>query len=150
MSTPSRTLAVLSYVLPLAGPAAALASRRDDLFVRYHAAQGLAIDAGAIGAPLVWAVVGWLLAWVPRIGLLMGLTLFGLVLAVELLLLAARVIGVVWALRGEMRPALLVGGLAERAALAEEPAPGPLSPVAPEALEATAEQAPVAETSSTK
>jgi hypothetical protein len=76
-------------------------------------------------------------------GALFGLVLFGLVLAIEILLLVARGLGVFWVLRGEMRAAPAVGGAAERVVLAEEGEPGPTSPVSPAILEATAEQPPV-------
>jgi uncharacterized membrane protein len=149
VSTQSRTLAILSYVIPLAGPAAALATRRDEPFTRYHAAQGLAIDLAALGVPLAWLVLGWVLAWVPTAGALLGVVLFGLVLAIEIVLLVGRALGMSWVLRDQMRAAPIVGGWAERAVLAREPS-GPLSPVSAPVLEATAEQAPTAEASSPK
>ncbi|MEN9934396.1 MAG: hypothetical protein RLZZ387_975 [Chloroflexota bacterium] len=145
MSTPNRTLPILAYVLPLAGPALTLATRRDDTFARYHGTQGLAIDIGALAAPVVWAALGWVLAWIPTIGPLAALVTFALVVAFELLMLGARALGVARVLRGQLGAAPVVGGWAERIALGGEPAAAsPMSPVAPEVIEATAEQPPEA------
>jgi uncharacterized membrane protein len=124
----SRTIALLAYLVPLAGPLGLLAARRDDSFTRYHAFQGLAIDLGALGTPLLWAVVGWVLAWVPTAGPVLGIISFGLVLAIEVLLLVARLLGAIWAVRGQLRPAPLVGGWSERMALAGAAVPAPAAP----------------------
>ncbi|HWQ14504.1 MAG TPA: hypothetical protein VNL77_17030 [Roseiflexaceae bacterium] len=128
MSTQSRTIALVTYLLPLVGPLGALAGRRADPLVRYHALQALAIDLGALALPLLWAALGWLLAWVPTAGPVLALASFGLVLAFEVLLLAGRLLGMAWALRGQLRPAPLVGAWAERQALAAEPPPAPAAP----------------------
>lgn len=140
MTTQSRTIALITYLLPFVGPLGALAARREDQQVRYHATQALAIDLGAVIAPLVWAVVAWVLTWVPRVGALASVVLFGLVLAFEILLLAARPYGAYMAYKGHMRPAPVVGGWAERQALSAEAAPAAavLEPV----VEAAAEQPP--------
>jgi uncharacterized membrane protein len=128
VSTQSRAIALVTYLLPLAGPLGALAARRHDALVRYHALQALAIDLGALAAPLIWAALGWVLAWVPTAGPLLGLASFGLVLAVEALLFVGRLLGVFWALRGELRAAPVVGGWAERLAFTAEPPPAPAAP----------------------
>jgi uncharacterized membrane protein len=128
VTTQSRTIAILAYLLPIVGPFGALALRRDDPPVRYHASQALAIDLGALAAPLLWAVIAWVLTWVPTAGALLGVLSFGLVLAFEALLLVARLLGVARVVRGELRPAPVVGGWAERFVYAREHLPPPTAP----------------------
>jgi len=136
----SQVLALLTYLVPLVGPLGALGARRDDSFVRYHAYQALAIDVVTLVTPLLWAAASWLLAWIPTVGMMLGLVSFALVLAIEVLLLAARVLGVARSLRGEMRHAPLMGARAERLFYAGQPLP----PAEPEpVVEEAAEQPPV-------
>ncbi len=81
MSTSSRYLAFVAYLLSLPGALVALLLRRDDPFIVYHARQSLAIVAAALVTPLLWAAVAWATAWIPLAGVVVGLTLFALVIA---------------------------------------------------------------------
>ena len=73
----------------------------------------LALFLGAVVAPLAWAVVGWILAWIPIIGAMTAVGLFALVVALWIFLLVAWVLGMVNALRGRQKPLPLVGGWAD-------------------------------------
>jgi uncharacterized membrane protein len=112
VNAPSRAFAALAY-LPLVW-LYGLMARREDPLVAFHARQGLALSLLALGAPLAWAILAWLLTWVPGMGPILAVVLFGLVIAAELLVLAGLLIGVVGALRGRADPVPLVGSWAER------------------------------------
>ena len=126
MSRSSRSLALLSYLLSLPGALLVLLVRRSDPFAVYHARQSLALGGCAVAAPLVWALVAWPLAWVQTVGPMLGVVLFALVIAVEIGLLVSACAGAVYALRGQMRPAPLVGRwVRPRAAHPQYAAPKP-------------------------
>ena len=114
MTSASRAFAVLSYLLGPIGWMLGLAVRRDDPLVVYHARQSIAIDALMLAAPLVWAGVAWLVSWIPSLGPILAVVLFGLVIATEIGALVALVYGVISAARGRIRLAPLVGSWAER------------------------------------
>jgi uncharacterized membrane protein len=114
VSHSSRYLAFFAYLLSLPGALFVLLARRDDPFAVYHARQSLAIAIAAIVTPLVWAVVAWACAWIPTAGVLIGLSLFALVIAIYLGLLISWITGMIFALRGRARPVPLVGARATR------------------------------------
>jgi uncharacterized membrane protein len=129
MSAQSRATALLAYLVPLAGPLVVLGTHREDAFARYHAGQALAAHAVMAAAPLSWLVVSWGLAWVPRVGPLLVVVLFALVLAALVLMLAALIAGAANALRGQMHPIPLVGERAERRMGGGAPAAPPPEPI---------------------
>lgn len=114
MSTESRYLAFLAYLLSLPGALLVLFLRRSDAYTRYHAAQSLMIALVALLAPLVWAIIAWSLAWIPTVGAMLGVSLFALVIAALVGLAVSWITGMVYALQGRLKPVPLVGGLAER------------------------------------
>jgi uncharacterized membrane protein len=124
VSRSSRYLAFVAYLLSLPGALLVLLTRRDDPFAVYHARQSLAIAIAAIVTPLAWVVVAWPLAWIPYVGPVMGVTLFALVIAAYVGLAVSWVAGMIFALRGLVRPVPLVGARATRrprAAVAPDP-----------------------------
>jgi uncharacterized membrane protein len=114
VSRSSRYLAFFAYLLSLPGALFVLFARRDDPFAVYHARQSLAITIAAIVVPLAWAVIAWACAWIPTVGVLVGLSLFALVIAAYLGLLVSWIAGMIFALRGQARPVPLVGARATR------------------------------------
>jgi uncharacterized membrane protein len=114
VSRSSRYLAFVAYLLSLPGALLVLLTRRDDPFAVYHARQSLAIAIAAIVTPLAWVVVAWPLAWIPYVGPVMGVTLFALVIAAYVGLAVSWVAGMIFALRGLVRPVPLVGARATR------------------------------------
>jgi uncharacterized membrane protein len=124
VSNSSRYLAFLAYLLSLPGALFMLLTHRDNAFVVYHARQSLAIAIAAIVAPLAWAVVAWVSAWIPLVGAVVGLSLFALVIAAYVGLIVSWIVGMAFALRGLVRPVPLVGAWATRrpkAAVTSEP-----------------------------
>ena len=109
MSQSSRYLAFVSYLLSLPGALFVLLARRDDPFAVYHARQSLRLAIIGIATPLIWAVVAWVLAWIPLIGGMLGVLLFALVIAVYAGLLISWIGGMIYSLRGEARPMPLFG-----------------------------------------
>lgn len=114
MSASSRYLAFFSYLLSLPGALYVLFARRDDAFATFHARQSLVQALVGIVLPILWIVLGWLLAWVPLVGPMISVCLFGLVLAVYAVLVVDWIIGMVYALQGRMRRTPVAGPWALR------------------------------------
>ena len=109
MSQSSRYLAFVSYLLSLPGALFVLLARRDDLFAVYHARQSLRLAIISIATPLIWAVVAWMLAWIPLIGGMLGVILFALLIAIYAGVLISWVAGMIYSLKGQVRPMPLFG-----------------------------------------
>lgn len=114
MSKPRRTLAFLTYLLPVVGWLYVVLFRREDDLAVYHAKQSIVLTVAAVGAPAVWAVVAWITAWIPLVGSVIAAALFALVFLVYIVLAVSWVIGIVYALQAKMKPLPVVGGWAER------------------------------------
>ena len=67
-----------------------------------------------IGLPLVWGVFAWLLSLIPFVGIITAVSIFALVLAIEIAMLIVWVIGMVYAWQAQIKPVPLVGVWAER------------------------------------
>jgi uncharacterized membrane protein len=124
VSQSSRYLAFVSYLLSLPGALFVLLTRRDDLFAVYHARQSLRLVAVALLTPLIWAVAAWLLAWIPIMGGMLGVILFALVIAVYVGVLISWVAGMIYSLKGQVRPMPLFGTRTSRQR-ATQPTPTP-------------------------
>ena len=124
MSRSSRYLAFLSYLLSLPGALFVLLARRDDPFAVYHARQSLRLAIIGIAAPLIWAVVAWMLAWVPIVGGMLGVVLFALVIATYVGILISWIAGMIYSLKGQVRPMPLFGTRSPRQRAAQ-PTPTP-------------------------
>ena len=109
MSQSSRYLAFISYLLSLPGALFVLLARRDDPFAVYHARQSLRLAIIGVAAPLVWAVVAWILAWIPLVGGMLGVVLFALVIAAYVGVLISWIAGMMYSLKGQVRPIPLFG-----------------------------------------
>lgn len=112
MNSASRPYAFLSYLLSLPGALGVLLTRPNDRFSAFHARQSLWLWGIALVAPLVWVALAWGLAWIPITGAMLGVALFALVLAIETLVVAGLLVGMVGALRGRTTLAPLIGRLA--------------------------------------
>jgi len=134
VSQSSRYLAFVSYLLSLPGALFVLLARRDDPFAVYHARQSLRLAIVGLLAPLIWAVVAWGLAWIPLAGGMLGVILFALVIAVYAGLLVSWVAGMIYSLRGQVRPLPLFGTRSMRRPAAQ---PAPTPETTPELLERT-------------
>jgi uncharacterized membrane protein len=109
VSRSSRYLAFASYLLSLPGALFVLLARRDDPFAVYHARQSLRLAIIGLAAVPLWAVVAWLLAWIPLIGGMLGVFLFALVIAIFVGVLISWVAGMIYSLKGQVRPLPLFG-----------------------------------------
>lgn len=114
MAKPNRPLALLAYVLPLIGPLLIIGVQRRSVFAVYHACQSLALLLGVIIVPLLWAVQGWVAAWVPLVGPVYTMSSFSLVIAAWVMVAAGWLMGIGNALAGRANPLLLFGGWGER------------------------------------
>jgi uncharacterized membrane protein len=94
----------VSYLLSLPGALFVLLARRDDPFAVYHARQSLSLAIVGIVAPLIWAIVAWLLAWIPTVGAMLGVILFALLIAAYAGILFSWIAGMVYSLKGQVRP----------------------------------------------
>jgi uncharacterized membrane protein len=121
VSQSSRYLAFFSYLLSLPGALFVLLARRDDLFAVYHARQSLRLAIIGIAAPLIWVVVAWVLAWIPLIGGMLGVVLFALVIATYVGILISWIAGMIYSLKGQVRPMPLFGTRSRRRAAQPTP-----------------------------
>ncbi len=134
MSTSSRYLAFLSYLLSLPGALFVLLARRDDSFAIFHARQSLALAIVALITPLIWGVLAWGLAWIPLVGPMLGVILFALVIAAYVGLFFSWIAGMIYSLKGIVRPIPLIGARATRRRAAQ---PSPTSETTAELIERT-------------
>jgi uncharacterized membrane protein len=111
---PKITLAFLAYLLSIPGWLYVLLFRREDEFAMYHAKQSLGLTIAAIGAPVAWALVAWIISWVPLVGPVVAAATFALVILAYIVLFAVWIVGMVYALRGRARPVPVFGRWAER------------------------------------
>lgn len=122
MSKPNTGLAFLAYLLSVPGWLYVFLFHRKDELAVYHAKQSMMLTIVAVGAPAVWAIIAWLVAWVPLLGAITAAALFALVILTYILLAVAWILGMVSALRADMKPLPLVGGWAERIPIAAQAA----------------------------
>jgi uncharacterized membrane protein len=114
VNKPSKTLAFLAYLLSILGWLYVLLFHKKDKFAVYHARQSMTLTILAVVAPAVWALVAWILTWIPLAGSFVAATLFSLVIAVYVLLAVVWIMGMVYALQDKMEPLPMVGGWTER------------------------------------
>ncbi len=112
MSEPNKILAFLAYLLTVPGWLYVLLFRRDDKFAVFHAKQSAVLTIAAIGVPLIWMVVGWILSWIPSVGFTLAIALFSLVIAAYAVLVVDWIIGMVFALQLKRAPLPVVGSWA--------------------------------------
>lgn len=114
MAKPNRLWALLAYLLPLAGPLLVIGVQRRSAFSLYHACQALALLLGVVVVPGLWAVLGWLVAWIPLVGPVVTMASFSLVVAALMMVVVAWLSGIVKVLRGRMDPLPFFGAWGER------------------------------------
>ncbi len=112
MSASSRTPAVLAYVPILGWLYVFILARKNSLAV-YHLKQSIGLVLFLIAATAGWAVVTWLLTWIPYM-FIVGIALFGIVIAAYLYGLVALILGLVNALNAQLNPLPLFGEWASR------------------------------------
>jgi uncharacterized membrane protein len=121
-------------LLSLPGALFVLLARRDDSFAIFHARQSLTLAIVALITPLIWGGLAWGLAWIPLVGPMLGVILFALVIATYVGLFFSWVTGMIYSLKGIIRPIPLIGRWATRRRAAQ---PSPTSETAAELIERT-------------
>ena len=102
MSGSSRLAAALAY-LPVVGWLYVFLFQRQNRLAVYHLRQSIGLIVYLIAALAVWAVVGWVLAWIPFMAIL-SVALFTLVIAAYLYGFVAWILGIVNALNNRLNP----------------------------------------------
>ena len=111
---PNRLLAVISYLIPVLGSVVVFLVGRKNLFALYHACQAFALAMMVILLPVVWALISWVVAWVPLAGPTISAATFSIVMAGVLTFLILTVVGISKALGANVSPLFLVGKWGER------------------------------------
>jgi len=113
MNKTSRFPAVLNYLLPIIGWLYVYFFERKNSLALYHLRQSLGLFLFLVAALVSWAVVGWVLAWIPYLSVL-AIALFAIVIVAYLCGFAAWVIGLSNAFKAVQAPLPLFGEWAER------------------------------------
>jgi uncharacterized membrane protein len=114
MTPQSKFAAFLAYLLPVIGWLYVFVAHRQDRLALHHTKQSIMLVIMAIIAPLIWAIVGWVLTFIPYVGALLAASTFSLVVSVYLLLIVLWIVGMVYALRAKSDSIPLIGAWAER------------------------------------
>ena len=101
-SSSSRLSAVLAYI-PVLGWLYVLLFARRDAFAVFHLKQSIGLFLFLILVFLGWAVIAWLLAWIP-FAVILSTALFALVIAAFVYGVIAWVAGAINAGRGRATP----------------------------------------------
>jgi uncharacterized membrane protein len=112
VSEPKRHPAFLAYLLLVFGWLYVFLFHRDNRLAVHHAKQSIVLTVTAVCAPVIWAVIVWVISWVPY-GFLIASSTFSLVIAIYVVLTVDWIIGMVYALRAQIKPVPIVGGLAK-------------------------------------
>ena len=113
MNMSSRLPAVLAYLLPVLGWLYVFFFQRKNSLALYHLRQAIGLVLFLIITLIAWAVVGWLLAWIPYLSVL-SIALFALVVSAYLFGIVAWLFGIYYALCDRESPLPLFGRLASR------------------------------------
>ena len=100
MDTVSKISAVVAYI-PVIGWLYGLLLARSNAFVHFHAKQSLGLFLFLIIIFAGWAVVAWLISWIP-FGFLLGVVFFALVVAAAIYGAIALIMGISNALQGKV------------------------------------------------
>jgi uncharacterized membrane protein len=112
MTSSSRFPAVLAYI-PVIGWLFVLFFQRKNELAIFHVRQSIGLVVFLVGVFLAWAVVAWILAWIPLMAII-GIALFTVVIAAILFGAVALVMGLLNALRNRFTPLPLFGQWANR------------------------------------
>ena len=112
MSALSRFPAALAYI-PVVGWLCVLIFQRKNALAIYHLRQSIGLFLFLVGVMAAWAVVAWILAWIPYMALV-SVSLFTIVIAAYLYGIVAWILGLINALSSRLNPLPLFGQLANR------------------------------------
>jgi len=112
MSKTSRFPAVLAY-LPVIGWLYVFLFERQNASAVYHLRQSIGLFLFLIGSVIAWAVIAWVLAWIPLMAVI-SVALFAIVIAAWIFGFVALIMGLLNALRNRLVPLPGVGQWASR------------------------------------
>lgn len=115
MGSSNRFPAVLAY-LPVVGWVYVLLFQQENDLAKFHLRQSIGVFVFLLASFAVWAVVTWMLSWIP-FGFLIGVVLFTLVITAVVLGVVAWVMGIIYAWRGRVAYLPIFGKAASRIAL---------------------------------
>lgn len=113
MNPSARLPAVLAYLIPIIGWLYVYFFQRKNAFAIFHLRQAVGLFLFLAAALAIWALVAWVLAWIPYMAVL-GIALFTIVIAAYLYGLVAWVMGMINALRNRPVPLPIFGQWANR------------------------------------
>jgi uncharacterized membrane protein len=105
----NKIVAFLSYLLLVPGWLFVLIFRRKHPTELIHARQSLVINAVPIFFLLLWYVFTWLVITIPLMGPLVAWFAFAILIAIGIFILTSWIVGMVRALRGNMKPLPIIG-----------------------------------------
>ncbi len=117
MNSSSRIAGILAYAVPVLGWLYVYLFQRKDEFAVFHLKQSIGLVIFFVGTFVLWAIVAWLIAWLPYMAVF-GLTLFALVIAAYIYGFVIWVKGILNVLRNEMNPLPGIGERADRLPIA--------------------------------
>jgi uncharacterized membrane protein len=104
--------AFLAYI-PIIGWLYVIFFQRNNLLAIFHLRQSIGLFLFLVGALLVWAVIAWIIAWIPYAAVL-GITLFAIVILAYMYGFVAWIYGMNNALRNRLVKLPLFGEWANR------------------------------------
>jgi uncharacterized membrane protein len=113
MNQSSRLPAVIVYLLPVIGWAYVYFFQRKNAFALYHLRQAIGLALVLVGVLVGWAVVAWVLAWVPLMAVV-SVALFSIVMATYFYGFVVWVLGIINALSQRSQPLPGLGRWANR------------------------------------
>ncbi|MBN1284617.1 MAG: hypothetical protein JXB47_04395 [Anaerolineae bacterium] len=113
MNGPSRLPAVSVYLVPVVGWLYVFFFQRKNTLAVYHLRQAVGLFLFLVGVLVGWAVVAWVLAWIPYM-VVLSMALFTLVIAACLYGVVAWILGLVNALQERAAPLPWFGRWADR------------------------------------
>ena len=108
MSRTSRFPAVVIYLLPVIGWLYVFSFQRKNPLAMYHLRQSIGLFLFLVAVIAGWAVIAWVLVWIPYMGAL-GAALFTMVIAAFLYGIVAWILGLFYALNKRVVPLPGVG-----------------------------------------
>lgn len=109
-----RIPALLAYLLLAIGWVYVLVFRKHDELAVYHTRQSIMLIIAAVGAFVIWAVLGWIVMAIPLIGPIVTASTFSLIVALYMGLAISWVVGIVYTLQAKTKPIPFVGRWAEQ------------------------------------
>jgi uncharacterized membrane protein len=113
MSRASRLPAVLAYLIPVIGWLYVFFFQRKNILAIYHLKQSIGLFLFLVATMAGWAVIAWVLAWIPCMAVL-SIALFAIVIAAYLYGIVAWILGLINALSNRLAPLPLFGQWANR------------------------------------